>query len=415
MKVFSSKAFRRLFGSVLVSFIVISILLQVIVYVISEDYKKQLIEHDYKLAGYLCTNSLKESQIKNAFIAEKSEENFQAGKELLQKAGYDDNTKESLILEVYNLRSKYSVIIFMVSVAAASLILGIILIFNIFENNKIDKASEDIMNFMQGRLNIRLVDNEEGSLYKLFSSINIMATSLTVHITKEKENKEFLRDTISDISHQLKTPLAALKMYNEIIEEEDIKNEVVKKFVMKSCNELNRIEVLIQNLLKLAKLDANSIQLDKKQHNLKAFLGDIISGFHTRAEIEEKSLFLQCAGDIRMNFDIDWLLEAISNIIKNALDHTEANSKIYISCNESSVMTQIIIKDDGKGIHPEDIQYIFKRFYRSRFSKDSQGIGIGLTLAKSIIEKHGGSIVVESELGKGSTFYISFPKLLTNL
>ncbi len=245
----------------------------------------------------------------------------------------------------------------------------------------------------------------------LSSSINAMATSLTSHIENEKHNREFLKDTISDISHQLKTPLTALKMYNEIIQEEETGNGIVDEFVLKSERELTRIEVLIQNLLKLARLDAGSIKLEKSMNSLKNFLDDLIERYLTRAEQEQKTISLECDERIIMEFDETWLPEAVSNIVKNALDHTIAGNRIDICCRETPVFYQIIIKDNGSGIHPEDINHIFKRFYRSRFSKDKQGAGIGLTLAKAIVEMLGGSITVESASGKGTAFSLVFPKL----
>jgi signal transduction histidine kinase len=200
-------------------------------------------------------------------------------------------------------------------------------------------------------------------------------------------------------------------MYNEIIQNEKTGNETVDSFVEKSERELARMDFLIHSLLKLTRLDAGSIELKKSTHNLKAFLEEVIAGFRMRAEQEGKEIRLHCDEHITMSFDEEWLLEAVSNIIKNALDHTEANQWIEIQVDETPIFTRIVVRDNGLGIHPEDVHHIFHRFYRSRFSKDQQGIGIGLTLAKAIIEKHGGSITVESELGRGSAFHLTFPKL----
>ncbi len=241
-----------------------------------------------------------------------------------------------------------------------------------------------------------------------------MATALTVHIEKEKHHRIFLKETISDISHQLKTPLAALQMYNEIILDEKTGNKVVEDFVQKSQRELLRMENLIQNLLKLAKLDAGTIVLEKDNRDLNPFLEKCKNEFMTRAERENKKITVICNTTIRMSFDEIWLGEAIENIIKNALDHTKATDQIEICGVENSLLIEITIKDNGAGIDPEDIHHIFERFYRSRYSKDHQGIGIGLALSKTIIEKHGGTITVYSELGKGTVFHVIFPKL-TNL
>ena len=241
-----------------------------------------------------------------------------------------------------------------------------------------------------------------------------MATALTVHIEKEKHHRIFLKETISDISHQLKTPLAALQMYNEIILDEKTGNKVVEDFVQKSQRELLRMENLIQNLLKLAKIDAGTIVLEKNSRELKPFLEECRIVLMTRAERENKKINLVCDLSIRMSFDEIWLGEALENIIKNALDHTKETDQIEICGVENSLLIEITIKDNGAGIDPEDIHHTFERFYRSRYSKDHQGIGIGLALSKTIIEKHGGTITVYSELGKGTVFHVIFPKL-TNL
>ncbi|AEG58789.1 sensor histidine kinase [Desulforamulus ruminis] len=381
---------------------------------ISGDYKQNMVAHDHRLAGYLLEKGIEPSQIAKAFTVEKTGSQAQAGRALLQAAGYTSAAQTHLFPEVQAFQQKYTLVFFVFSLSFSFIILAVLLLFLLRQNQIIEKANEDIRAFMDGNTRIRLDDKSEGSLAQFFSMVNGMATSLTTHIDNEKHRRQFLKDTISDISHQLKTPLAALKMYNEIIQNEQAGNEVVDEFASKSERELTRMEVLIQNLLKLARLDAGTIKLEKENHQIKEFLEDTIKGFHTRAELENKEIRLVCSKNITMNFDEEWLLEAVSNIIKNALDHTKAKDKIEIHCAETSILTTITITDNGTGIHSEDIHHIFKRFYRSRFSKERQGIGIGLTLSKAIIEKHGGSITVESKPGKGTAFRLTFPKL-TNL
>lgn len=129
--------------------------------------------------------------------------------------------------------------------------------------------------------------------------------------------------------------------------------------------------------------------------------------FFFRARQERKDIIL--SGDETIDFvcDRNWLTEAVVNIVKNALDHTGEGDFVQIEWKLSASVLQIAVKDNGSGIHPEDLYYIFKRFYRSRYSKDKKGIGLGLSLAKSIIEAHGGTIVVDSELGVGTVFYIN--------
>ncbi len=207
----------------------------------------------------------------------------------------------------------------------------------------------------------------------------------------------------------MKTPLAALNIYNGILQGEAEDLPTVREFAGLSEQELERIETLIQNLLKISKFDAGTIMMEKKRKNVSEMMERVRKRFDFRAVQEGKKIVL--AGDESSDFDCDcsWLSEAIANIVKNALDHTEEGEFVRIEWKTSASLLQIAVEDNGSGIHPEDLYFIFKRFYRSRYSKDTQGIGLGLPLAKSIIEAHGGSISVDSELGIGTTFYIYFP------
>ena len=387
------------------------ILCQLIILTMADEYKQNIILHDYGVAGYLYNNGADRARTASAFTAVKTEEDFTEGQKLLSEAGLIGSIKNSLLPDVDRFHKKFSGLALLFSILFSFLYISVLLFFARNRNRRIEKANAGIGSFMEGNHSVRLDISGEGSLSMLSSSINTMATSLTSHIEKEKQNREFLKNTISDISHQLKTPLTALEMYNAIIQEEETGNAVVDEFVLKSERELTRIEVLIQNLLKLSRLDAGSIKIEKRMNSLKNFLDDLIERFLTRAEQEQKTISLECDERIIMEFDETWLPEAVSNIVKNALDHTIVGNRIDICCRETPVFYQIIIKDNGSGIHPEDINHIFKRFYRSRFSKDKQGAGIGLTLAKAIVEMHGGSITVESASGKGTAFSLVFPKL----
>lgn len=411
MKILANREIKRLLLSFTVLLLIFIGFGLFIVQSISDYYKQSMIEHDYSVVGYFVENNFASSQIAKAFISTKTDNELRAGREFLQATGYTADIQTALLPDVQALRQEYMVIFLVYSILLSLTLLMILLLFLMRQDRTLEKANEGIRSFMDGNISIRLDDHEEGRMSQLFTSVNVMATSLTTHIVNEKHGREFLKDTISDISHQLKTPLAALKMYNEIIQNEESGNEVVDEFVYKSERELDRMEVLIQNLLKLAKLDTNSIVLENGNHNVKRFLEDAIKGFLTRAEQEEKTIRLECDETTMISFDEEWLLEAVSNIIKNALEHTDAGSEIIIGCEETPILTEIKIQDNGTGIHPEDIHSVFKRFYRSRFSKDKQGIGIGLTLSKVIVERHGGSITVESELGKGTIFRLAFPKL----
>ena len=274
-----------------------------------------------------------------------------------------------------------------------------------------ETAVTEIDEYLTGNTDARIECDDEGEMYRLFHSVNTLVAVLNAHMESELRAKEFLKDTISDISHQLKTPLAALNIYNGILQSETENLPDLKEFTVLSEQELDRIESLVQNLLKITRLDAGTIILERNFENVSDIMHDIEQHFAYRAKQEEKELILSGDDDIMLFCDREWMIEAVSNLVKNAFDHTEAGKRICVEWKQMSDMLQIVVEDNGCGIHSEDVYHIFKRFYRSRFSKDTQGIGLGLPLSKTIVELHGGNIKVDSVLGKGSTFFINILKI----
>ena len=271
-------------------------------------------------------------------------------------------------------------------------------------------AVAEIDDYLIGDTDARIECDEEGEMYKLFHSVNTLVSVLNAHIENEFRTKEFLKDTISDISHQLKTPLAALNIYNGILQSETENLPDLREFIILSEQELDRIEVLVQNLLKITRLDAGTILIEKNFENVSDMMHEIEQHFAYRAKQERKELILSGDDDITLFCDREWMIEAVSNLVKNAFDHTDARKHICVEWKRMPDMLQIVVEDNGCGIHSEDVYHIFKRFYRSRFSKDTQGIGLGLPLSKAIVELHGGNIKVDSVLGKGSAFIINILK-----
>ena len=298
--------------------------------------------------------------------------------------------------------------IFICSLCMGLLILMACYIYLKVQNKIIANASAKITQYISGNQNVRIECDEEGELNKLFHKINSLASTLNAHAENELKSKEFLKNTISDISHQLKTPLTALNIYNGILQDESENLPAIQEFAQLSEQELDRIETLVQNLLKITKLDAGTIVIDKKMENISEIMESVKRHFSFRAEKEGKVIGLSGDRDLDLLCDRNWLTEAIDNIVKNALDHTEKGDCISIKWECFASVVQIIINDNGSGIHPEDLYHIFKRFYRSRYSKDTQGIGLGLPLAKAIVEAHNGTIEVNSELGRGTSFIINF-------
>ncbi len=277
------------------------------------------------------------------------------------------------------------------------------------EQHKImENAITQIKDYVSGNHDISIECNYEGELYRLFHEVNSLVAILNANAENEKNAKKFLQNTISDISHQLKTPLAALNIYIGLIEDEAMELSTIQEFSQLSEQELDRIETLVQNLLKITKLDAGTIVLDKTLESVSELAEDIKKHFLFRAKQEGKEIHLLGDEEISLLCDRNWIMEALGNLVKNALDHTEKGGIISIEWREFTSIIQIRVTDNGSGIHPEDLYHIFKRFYRSRFSKDTQGIGLGLSLAKRIVEEHNGTIEVDSTLGMGTTFTINF-------
>lgn len=277
------------------------------------------------------------------------------------------------------------------------------------QEQSMENAAHQIAEYILDRRKGGIECSEEGAMYRLFHEVNSLVTMADAHADSERRAKEFLRRTISDISHQLKTPIAALNIYNGILQQETVDAATVREFTSLSEQELDRIESLVQSLLKMARLDAGAITLERVPENVLDLLEHIKRQYSFRAEQEGKEIALE--GDEQTVFSCDrtWLTEAIGNLVKNALDHTAQGDRILVRWQQSPCLTQITVEDTGSGIHSEDLYHIFKRFYRSRFSKDTQGVGLGLPLAKSIVEAHQGSIEVHSKLGQGTAFTINFP------
>ena len=309
-----------------------------------------------------------------------------------------------MVFEVRN-AAVYTIACFLLMSAAI-----LALLFGYFrQQHKImENAILQIKEYISGNKDVTIECNDEGELYRLFHEVNSLVAILNAHAENEKSAKKFLKNTISDISHQLKTPLAALNIYIGLIQGEAEGQGAVQEFSRLSEQELDRIEGLVQNLLKITKLDAGTIVLDKSPENVSEIVESVKKHFLFRAGQEGKEICLSGNGETTLLCDRSWIMEAISNLVKNALDHTEKGDSVCIEWKSFASVVQITVKDNGLGICPEDLHHIFKRFYRSRFSKDTQGIGLGLSLTKAIVEAHNGTIEVDSTLGMGTSFTMNF-------
>ena len=373
---------------------------------LAKNFQQELLLHDYGVAGHLLNN---ESELSiSAFTSQPNENDIERGKEALASIGYDETASMRFLPAVQTYRNQAMLSIFLLLVFLFGAIYLSLFLYLRRQHKAFSNAENTIRQFLDGNTTSRIECSQAGDWYSLFHAINEMATILSAHAENQRQTKEFLQDIISDVSHQIKTPLSALKMYHEIIESHKNDAATVSSFTEKSQREIKRMEDVIYTLLKLARLDAGIIQMEKVPENLSVLMQDVLERFETWAEREHKTITLSGKEDVVLSCDALWVSEAIGNIVKNALEHTENGGHIGVKWSQSPLMTQIEISDDGKGIHPEDLYNIFKRFYRSRFSSDVHGIGLGLPLAKSIVEAHGGTISVTSSLGAGTTFTLNF-------
>ena len=357
----------------------------------------------------IATSLLKEGVSKEVIAtALMNTETDTAGNKFLAEIGLSDNTDIENLPYVSVVKNTTRISLFvMLFLWTLLLFLGTMLF--LYCRERLYRKSENIIqDYIDGNYTVHLPQSNEGNIYQLLASVDQLATMLQAKNDTEQKTKEFLKNTISDISHQLKTPLSALMMYQEIIENEPDNPETVKEFSFKIGTALKRIEQLIQSMLKITKIDAGSIYFEKSNYSISNILNHAINELTTRANNEKKEIVINGDLEQMLYCDIEWTGEAIGNIVKNALDHTDAGGKITISCERTPVMIRIFITDNGHGIAGEDIHHIFKRFYRSKNTSDSQGIGLGLPLAKAIVEGQGGILSVQSERLQGTTFTLSF-------
>jgi len=377
--------------------------------ILAKDFQREMITHDYGIAGYLLNH---EDLIEiSAFTAVKSTDDITYGKNLLSSIGYDETTPIHLLPEVLSYRNRVMLSLSLLLLFVFGTIYLLLLSYLYQQHKTIQKAEISIRDFLDGNIMSRIESAETGDWYSLFHEVNELTSILSAHAENERQTKEFLQDIISDVSHQIKTPLSALKMYQEIMDNRRSDTEAISSFSRKFLREIKRIEDVVYTLLKLAQLDAEIIQMQKTPENISALMQDILERFEVLAERESKTITLSGKENVALFCDALWISEAVGNIVKNALEHTTAGGHIVIRWEQNALTTQIVIEDDGKGIHPEDLYNIFKRFYRSQFSQDTHGIGLGLPLAKAIVEIHGGTVSVTSKLDVGTMFTLNFYNL----
>lgn len=330
--------------------------------------------------------------------------NEKDSEDILSKYGIDSITKNDKV------NNKIRIISLIIIITFDSLI---ILIFYLYDKNKSKKIKEItkmISKINNRQFDIDINDFNEGELSILKNEISKTTTMLRQVADNSVKDKLNLKDSLGDISHQLKTPLTSITiMIDNILDSPDMNEKTRKKFLINIKREILNINFLVMSLLKLSKFDANVVKFNKESVYLKDIIIESIKNVSMIKEL--KNITIKVSGDdnIKLLCDFKWQVESITNILKNSIEHTSEYGTVEVNYSENKLYTRILIKDNGKGINSDDLPHIFDRFYKGENGSDDS-FGIGLSLSKIIIEKEGGSITVKSTPNIGTIFTIKYLK-----
>lgn len=373
--------------------------------------KDKVVENNQSIIGSILSKHPNlESNIVGIVTQGKSKDDISLGKEILKKYSYDKNIRlnnEPIIRD--SIKKVFSINLLSVFVLFIFILMLVMHYFKIIYID-IKDMTDYVYHSSEGKKFEMKNKNQEGQIGLLKTELLKMTNILKEKVELLSKEKIFLNDTISDISHQLKTPMTSLMILNDLMYD-DIAKETKIEFLEKIKSQLNRMEWLIKSMLKLSKVEAKVINFKNEKINVLELIKMSIQP--SLIPIELKNIDVSINGDSEAIFlgDMNWSIEALVNIIKNCVEHTFSNGSLDISYEENSLYTEIVIKDSGEGIDKKDLPHIFKRFYKGKSSSKEDSVGIGLAMAKSIIEGQNGDIYVKSEKNKGTQFNIIFHKI----
>lgn len=330
--------------------------------------------------------------------------NEEDSEDILSKYGINSITKND------KLNNNIKIISLIIIITFDSLI---ILIFYLYDKNKSKKIKEItkmISKINNRQFDIDINDFNEGELSILKNEISKTTIMLRQVADNSINDKLNLKDSLGDISHQLKTPLTSITiMIDNILDNPDMDEKTRKRFLINIKREILNINFLVMPLLKLSKFDANVVKFNKESVYLKDIINESIKNVSMIKEL--KNITIKVSGDdnIKLLCDFKWQVESITNILKNSIEHTKEYGIVEVNYSENKLYTRILIKDNGKGIDSDDLPHIFDRFYKGK-NGSNDSFGIGLSLSKTIIEKEGGSITVKSTPNIGTIFTIKYLK-----
>lgn len=335
-----------------------------------------------------------------------NEEFSKDGTELLEKYGVSD---ELVIEKMQDRQAKFIIYNIVIIILCAGSIVSVFFIYLINRKKKINYLDSYLQKVSNGKYYTELEKESEDELNRLKDSLYKITVMLKEDAESKRLQNETILNSVANISHQLKTPLTSIQiLLDNIIESTDMNENTRKKFTLEILRQVRGMNFLILALLKLSRLDAGVVEFENKEINLKNLVEDIISDLDVVVDIKQISI-IKNIKDVTITGDYNWNKEAILNIIKNAVEHTQEGKNVYIDIDENDVYSKITVTDEGNGIAKKDLKHIFEKFYKVTDS-DSNSFGIGLALSKSIIEKQNGYISVDSKIGEGTTFIIKYLK-----
>lgn len=327
---------------------------------------------------------------------------------ILEKYGYDDEL--SYIKELRENINKNlintAVLIGIFGIASLSIFMRYVLI----QEKELKEINEYIKEVNNKNYSLKIEDNKDGELSRLRNELYKTTVILREAAENSEEEKEKLGIAIADISHQLKTPLTSIRiMLDNISDNPDMLQEIREDFIQDISKQVEHMSSLVISLLKIAKFDAGTIKMENEEIDAKKLIDSVINNLAILIEIKEIEVITKIDEKAIFIADYKWQQEALTNILKNAIEHSQPKSNIYIIVENTSIFLKIKIKDEGQGIAQKDLKHIFERFYKAK-NCNEDSIGIGLSLAKTIIEQNNGYIKATSKVGKGTLFEIKYIK-----
>ena len=391
------------------SCIVIIIFLITFSILIYKQYKTYTYNFNQKIAGIIDNVLEKYPDIEKREIVEILNSSDKTNNEILREYGIELD-KDSVILENNTDFQKF-IIIDVSTLIVFILILSIIVFkYNHSESKKINEITKYIEEINRGNYKLNIEENTEDELSILKNELYKITIKLKEVAENSQKDKTTLKDSLSDISHQIKTPITSiLIMLDNILSDENMPEDIKKDFIKDIKREIVNIKFLVESILKLSKIDSNSIKFIKKEVLIKDIINEAVKNVSMLSELKNIEIIVLGDDSIKTICDLKWQVEAITNILKNCIEHSYENKKIYINYNQNNMYTELKIEDNGTGIDAKDLPHIFERFYKGKNSS-SDSVGIGLALSKSIIESNNGYIQVDSKLNKGTTFIIKYLK-----